>query len=142
MSDEELFRVAAGIAGQALDMQSQNALRAPLSKGAEVLAAAIDADRITLRGAFDAVDYFNGVAKRFVITAICEAVNEDEEGREAEKEGARRVRGHELAPTGWLPPELRCATYSGLGEAPKAIAAQPLYPDFDESEDEDLDEVA
>ena len=70
MSDEELFRVAAGIAGQALDMQSQNALRAPLSKGAEVLAAAIDADRITLRGAFDAVDYFNGVAKPFVITAI------------------------------------------------------------------------
>jgi ParB family chromosome partitioning protein len=72
MSDEELFRVAAGVAGQALDMQSQNVLRAPLSKGAEVLAAAIDADRMNaaLGEAFDAVDYFNGVAKLFVITAI------------------------------------------------------------------------
>jgi hypothetical protein len=33
-------------------------------------------------------------------------------------------------PTGWLPPELRCATYSGLGEIPLTI------------EDEALDEVA
>jgi hypothetical protein len=37
--------------------------------------------------------------------------------------------------TGWLPPELRCATYSGPGDIPIAITAPPIEPDLEELKD-------
>lgn len=150
MSDAELFAVAADIAGHAVDLQSQNALRSPLTNGGDVLTAAIDADRMTaaLQEAWDAVDYFNGVAKPLVIQAIREAVNDDE-ARKAEKLKKKELVEYavkNVQPTGWLPPELRCATYTGPGEVPKFETTPPPLdddPDFDEiDEDEDFDEVA
>lgn len=140
MSDEDLFRVAAGIAGRALDLQSQNALRAPLTKGADVLAAAIDGDRMTaaLRETWDAGDYFGGVSKAFVIDAIREALNDDE-ARKADKLKKAELVAFALAnvpKTGWLPPELRAPTYSGPGKTPAAvIAPPPLEPDDDDIEE-------
>jgi ParB family chromosome partitioning protein len=139
--DEELFRIAAGIAGRAVDLQHTS-----FQKGGGALAAAIDADRMNaaLREAFDAVDYFNGVAKPFVIQAIREAVNEDE-ARKAEKLKKKELvefAAANVPQTGWLPPELRCATYSGPGEVPKPSEAPPLDPDLDAIEDKELDEVA
>lgn len=146
MSDDDLFRFAAGIAGRALDMQTQNALRRPLTGGAELLVAAIDANRMTaaLRETWDAVDYFGGVAKPFVIQAIREAVNEDE-ARKADKLKKKELvefAVKNVQPTGWLPPELRCATYSGPGEVPKLqVEASPIDDDPELDED-DIDENA
>lgn len=144
MSDADLFKVAAGLAGEALDMQSQNALAMPLAKGGDVLAAAIDPDRMAaaLRETFDAADYFGGVAKPFVIQAIREAVNEDE-ARKAEKLKKKELvefAVKNVQPTGWLPPELRCATYSGPGAAPERAAtgsppADVADADFENAED-------
>lgn len=96
---------------------------------------------------FDAADYFGGVAKPFVIQAIREAVNEDEARKavKLKKKELVEFAVKNVPQTGWLPPELRCATYSGPGEVPQVIAAPPLdhHPDFDEvDEDEDLDAVA
>lgn len=68
-----------------------------------------------LRQTFDAQDYFSGAAKPIVITAIREALNEDE-ARKADKLKKAELVGYAVSnvvPTGWLPPELRPATYSG-----------------------------
>lgn len=144
MSDTDLFAVAAGLAGKAIDMQSQNALRKPLSAGADVLAAAIDADRMTtaLREHWDAIDYFTGVAKPMVIQAIREAVNDDE-ARKADKLKKKELvefAVKNVQPTGWLPPELRCATYTGPGEAPVLAVETPAAdadPELDPTEGDD-----
>lgn len=124
LSDTELFGVAAAIAGKAIDLQCHNAGNRPFDRGAEVLAAAIDADRmaVALQENFDAADYFGGVAKPFVITAIREAVNEDE-ARKADKLKKAELVAFavkNVAPTGWLPPELRAPTYSGPGSVKAA----------------------
>lgn len=98
-------------------------------KAGGVLDAAIDPDRMSaaLRASFDAADYFNGVAKPFVIQAIREAVNDDE-ARKAEKLKKKELvefAVKNVQPIGWLPSELRCATYSGPGELPDCSAAYP-----------------
>lgn len=148
MTDAELFAVAAGCAAEAVHIERPYVGKPPFDANAAPLAAAVDADRLTaaLHEHFDAIDYFNGVAKPFILDAIREAVNEDE-ARKAEKLkkkelvefAVKNVQG-----TGWLPPELRAPTYSGPGEIPKmAVAAPPLddeYDDGDGLEDEDLDE--
>jgi ParB family chromosome partitioning protein len=143
MSDAELFMVAAGCAGEAVHIERPYVGKMPFDANA----APIDADRMTaaLHETFDAI-YFNGVAKPFIITAIREAVNDDE-ARKAEKLKKKELvefAVKNVEPTGWLPPELRCPTYSGPGEVPKPAEAPPIKddPDFDEIEDEDLDEVA
>lgn len=90
MTDQELFAVAAGIAGNAVNME-----------------------RPYGGVPFNAADYFRRMPKRFVIEAIREAVNEDE-ARKAEK--MKKVELVAFAvenvdPTGWLPPELRTSSY-------------------------------
>lgn len=119
MTDEDLFRVAAGVAASAVDMQVQTAETKPFDRACGALAEALDAGAMTnaLRESFDAVDYFGGVSKGFVLAAIEEAINADE-ARKAEK-----LKNPELVefavknvpPTGWLPPELRPSTYTGPG---------------------------
>lgn len=149
MTDVELFRVAAGLAGRAIDMQSHNSARRPFDRAAATLAAAIDADRMTaaLRETFDAKDYFAGVAKPLVVQAIREAMNEDQ-ARKADKLKKAELVEFAVANvpgTGWLPPELRAATYSGAGAIPQPLAEPDPEsdPDFDEIDgDEDQDEAA
>ncbi|ESY89039.1 hypothetical protein X739_00650 [Mesorhizobium sp. LNHC220B00] len=148
MTDTELFRVAAGIAGQAVDLQCHNTGNLPFDRGADVLAAAIDAERMTaaLGHTFDAADYFGGVSKPIVITAIREALNDDE-ARKAEKLKKAELTAFALANvpgTGWLPPELRAPTYCGPGAIPtlqsdelRADRPPPgMRIDVDEDEDE------
>ncbi|HTV68088.1 MAG TPA: ParB/RepB/Spo0J family partition protein, partial [Rhizobiaceae bacterium] len=86
MSDAELFAAAALFAGLAIDIRSYNVDGKPFSRGGGTLAAAVDAERLDaeLRAEFKPDDYFAGVAKSFVTTAIAEAVNEDE-ARKADK---------------------------------------------------------
>ncbi|TPN73434.1 hypothetical protein FJ980_32225 [Mesorhizobium sp. B1-1-5] len=145
MSDPDLFKVAAGLASRALDMQCHNTGNLPFDRGAKELAAAIDASHMTaaLREAFDAADYFGGVSKPIVITAIREALNEDE-ARKAEKLKKAELTAFALAnvpKTGWLPPELRAPTYSGPGAIPALAEAPPTAPDDDDLVDEDEDEM-
>jgi ParB family chromosome partitioning protein len=148
MSDAELFAFAAGCAAEAVHIERPYAGKPPFDANATPLAAAIDADRLTaaLHETFDAIDYFNGVAKPFIIQAIREAVNEDE-ARKADKLKKKELVEYavkNVQGTGWLQPELRAPTYSGPGEIPKlAVSAPPLdddYDDDDEMEDENLDE--
>lgn len=149
MSDAELFVVAARIAGNAINLHVGDAAQKPFDGAPAALAAAIEPNRmgIALREHFDAADYFGGVAKPFMIQAIREAINEDE-ARKAEKMKKAELVAFALAnvpQTGWLPPELRCATYGGPGEIPRLEAAPPPLddPDFDEiDEDEDQNEAA
>lgn len=150
MTDTDLFVVAAGCAAEAVHIERPYVGKSPFDSNSSPLAAAIDADRLAaaLHEHFDAIDYFNGVAKPFIIDAIREAVNEDE-ARKAEKLkkkdlvefAVKNVQG-----TSWLPPELRAPTYSGPGDVPRLEVSPPPLDDdsdFDEiDEDEDLDEIA
>lgn len=145
MSDGELFRLAAGVAAQSLDMQRPNGGQVAFDKTSIAMVGAIDADRMTaaLREAFDAEDYFNSVAKTFVITAIREAINDDE-ARKADKLKKKELVEFALAnvpQTGWLPPELRAPTYSGPGEIPAPITAPPTEPDDEDLVDEEENEM-
>ncbi|TGS79736.1 hypothetical protein EN818_30990, partial [Mesorhizobium sp. M3A.F.Ca.ET.175.01.1.1] len=122
MSDQELFAAAAGCAAEAVHMERPYAGKPPFDTNSSPLAAAIDAGRLAkaLGEAFDAEDYFKSIAKPFVITAIREAINEDE-ARKADKLKKKELvefAVKNVPPTGWLPPELRAPTYSGPGEIP------------------------
>ncbi len=157
MTDAELFMVAAGIAGNAVDLHVASAAYRPFEGAPYSLAEAINGPAMStaLIEKFDIEDYFNGVAKSFIITAIREAVNDDE-ARKADKLkkkelvefAIKNVKG-----TGWLPPELRAPTYTGPGEIPlptiKSPPTLPAYenedgdsesdPDFDGEEDEEFE---
>lgn len=156
-TDAELFATAAAIAGKAVDLQVHHSGHRAFVGDGRILIAAIGGERLTtaLHAHWDAEDYFSGVAKPFVITAIREAVN-DEEARKAEKLlkkqlvefAVKNVKG-----TGWLPPELRAPTYTGPGEIPlptiKSPPTLPAYqtgeddsesdPDFEDVDEEDLE---
>ncbi|TPJ57032.1 ParB/RepB/Spo0J family partition protein [Mesorhizobium sp. B2-6-1] len=143
MTDEELFQVAADCAAEAVHMERGYVGKPPFDANAVPLAAAIDADHLTaaLAENFDAADYFGGASKPFVITAIREALNDDE-ARKAEKMKKAELTAFALAnvpKTGWLPPELRAPTYSGPGAIPVLEEAPPTEhdPDFDEIDEEE-----
>ncbi|MES0168221.1 ParB N-terminal domain-containing protein [Mesorhizobium sp. M0027] len=145
MSDQELFMVAAGCAGQAVHMERPYVGKPPFDANAAPLAAAIQPDLLTaaLQERFDAADYFGGASKPFVIQAIREAINEDE-ARKAEKMKKAELVAFALAnvpQTGWLPPELRAPTYSGPGKVPELAAPAEHDPDFDEIDEESEDEL-
>lgn len=120
MSDEDLMRVAAGIAGQAVDIQCYNAEFGPFRlHGADELAAAIEPDIMAdaLRQHFDPADYFGSVPKAISVEAIREAMG-DEHAQSAAKLKKAELFDFAVAnvpPTGWLPPELRTASYTGPG---------------------------
>ncbi|MCF6120876.1 ParB/RepB/Spo0J family partition protein [Mesorhizobium muleiense] len=144
MSDQELFVVAAGCAGEAVHMERHNG-KPPFDANAAPLAASIRPDLLTaaLQETFDAADYFGGASKPFVITAIREALNDDE-ARKAEKMKKAELTAFALAnvpQTGWLPPELRAPTYSGPGAIPVLTEAPPTEPDADDLVDEEEDEM-
>ncbi|TIN76757.1 ParB/RepB/Spo0J family partition protein [Mesorhizobium sp.] len=144
MSDAELFRVAAGIAGHSVDLHTPEARTQIFGGHRRSLVGAIDAERMTgaLLEKFDAADYFGGASKPFVITAIREALNDDE-ARRADKMKKAELTAFALAnvpQTGWLPPELRAPTYSGPGEIPDLAEAPPTEPDDDDLVDDEVEE--
>lgn len=121
MEVDDLMRIAAGIAGQAVDLQCHSNGYRPFDRGADVLTAAIEPSIMTtaLKQHFDPGDYFGSVAKSFIVTAIREAINEDE-ARKADKLKKAELFDYavkNVPPTGWLPPELRTASYAGPGAA-------------------------
>lgn len=123
----DLMNVAAGVAGQALDLQRHNAGAVPShTKGAKDLEARLDGARLgeTLRERWDAADYFKSAPKALLIRAVGEALGKAEADRIAglTKPEIAAVAIARVVPTGWLPPELRHHGYE-LGEeatAPKA----------------------
>lgn len=122
MDDASLFRVAAGIAGQSLDLQRMDASKPPLAdSGIDALLAAIDPPTLGVRlaEAFDADDYFKSVSKPLVLQAIREAgFSEDQAKTSTMKKGDLVAFAVANVPkSGWLPPELRTANYSGSGRA-------------------------
>lgn len=131
MTLEQLAEAAAQIVPSAITFETQNALT-PIAThpGAIAITTALDPERTAdaISAAFDAADYFASASKPFVMKAIEEAVNADE----ARKAG--KLKKSELVEfavanvkgTGWLPPEIRPATYSGPGAAaaPMAQAAE------------------
>ncbi|TIL34291.1 ParB/RepB/Spo0J family partition protein [Mesorhizobium sp.] len=145
MTDEELFQVAAGCAAEAVHMERPYIGKPPFDANAAPLAAAINPKYLTgaLLETFDAADYFGGASKPFVITAIREALNDDE-ARKADKMKKAELTAFALAnvpQTGWLPPELRAPTYSGPGEVPEVAAPDEHDPDFDEIDEQSEDEM-
>ncbi len=149
MTLPQLLEVAAGIAAGALDLTTHNPLAPPMRGGNGVLAAALDPDRLhaALTGQFDAQDYFSSVPKALAIRAIAEALNEDE-ARKAGKLGKADLvvfAVGNVPPTGWLPPELRAATYAGPGgapvESPAPVTPVPAGEDDDQpAEDDDAED--
>ncbi|WP_170136642.1 ParB/RepB/Spo0J family partition protein [Mesorhizobium loti] len=143
MTDQELFTVAAGCAAEAVHLERTSIGRPPFNSDGAPLASAINPVKLTgaLLEAFDAADYFGGASKPFVITAIREALNDDE-ARKAEKMKKAELTAFALAnvpQTGWLPPELRAPTYTGPGAIPVLSEAPPTEhdPDFDEIDEEE-----
>lgn len=141
MTDAELFMVAAGIAGNAINLHVPSAAYRPFEGAPYSLAEAISGPAMSaaLIQNFDIEDYFNGVAKSFIITAIREAVNDDEakkadklKKKELVEFAIKNVKG-----TGWLPPELRAPTYTGPGEIPlPTIKSPPTVPAYDRGDDD------
>lgn len=118
---EELVRIAAGIASEAVHLERAQVGRLPFDDDAAPLAAAIEPTLINeaLLAHFDAQDYFTSASKPFVLKAIEEATNADE-ARKAEKLKKAELVAlamDNVPRTGWLPPELRPATYTGPGGA-------------------------
>jgi ParB family transcriptional regulator, chromosome partitioning protein len=140
MTADELMLAAACAMSKSIDFRIQNA-GGNISPGHRALLEAIPGDALqgALLSHFDPADYFGGVAKPLVIQAIREAINDDE-ARKSEKLKKKELVEFAVAnvpKTGWLPPELRCATYSGPGAMPEPKAHVVDPPDFDEDlEDE------
>lgn len=124
-TDEELFAIAAGIAGQALDLQVQEAARTAFGNVGGELAAAIDAEALggALARTFDAADYFGAVSKPLILAAIAEAVGDEESEKQAKAKKPDLVEyaTKNVPGTGWLPKELRTANYSGPGTDQKQL---------------------
>lgn len=121
MTDEELFKAAAGIAGAALSVETPYTGAMPFTSGAGALAEAIRPDKLqaALLDAFDAEDYFGSAPKPIALAAIREALGEEEASIAGKLKKAELVEfaTERLQPTGWLPPELRTRDYVGHGVA-------------------------
>lgn len=121
MTDEELFTVAAGIAGEAVSIETPFSGKLPFTSGAGALAEAIRPDKLqsALLDAFDAEDYFGSAPKPIALAAIREALGEEEAAIAGKLKKAALVEfaTERLQPTGWLPPELRTRDYVGQDAA-------------------------
>lgn len=114
LPENDLIAIAAGIASEALDLTSY----ATASRGLpanRALADALDGNNVyvALRQRFDFDDYFKSVPKATLLKAITEAINADEARKAATLKKAELVEFAltNVPPTGWLPPQLRSASY-------------------------------
>jgi ParB family chromosome partitioning protein len=128
MTLEQLAEAAAEIASQAITFEAHQAGN-PIAThpGAIAITSALDPARTAeaMSSAFDATDYFGSASKPIVLKAIEEALNPDEARKAGKLKKAELVQfavGNVVG-KGWLPPEIRPATYSGPG-APSAPMAQ------------------
>jgi ParB family transcriptional regulator, chromosome partitioning protein len=117
---ERLVDMLGAALAPALNLQSFNAFIAPLDiQSNNALANALLPGPMNeaLRKQFDADDYFKSVARPLTLKAIEEALNADESRKAAKLKKAELVTFAlaNVAPTGWLPPELRTAHYDGPG---------------------------
>lgn len=78
---------------------------------------------------FDAKVYFKGASKPHILSVILEVLGEDERRRNAEKSqhDLAKFAVDSIAALGWLPPELRTASY--VPPKPKAAAEAEKRPD-------------
>lgn len=128
LPDGDLVGLAAKAVARAVTLVTHSNGHVPVKdKGNAVLLNALDPTTIqpALLKHFDAKDYFERASKPFVITAISEAVNADEARKADKLKKADLVKmALDCVPkTGWLPPELRTASYAGP-TAPKASKAE------------------
>lgn len=130
MSDEDLFKAAAAACVPAINLTTQVSGAPPLKrKDVAALVDALEPKSIqdALLKHFDPADYFERASRPFVIKAISEAVNADEARKADKLKKAELVKFavENVGKTGWLPPELRTASYAGPGAAkPKATKAE------------------
>jgi ParB family chromosome partitioning protein len=120
LSTDELLAAVAAEACFTLDLSSHNSLAPPLGKASNsLLVESLDQEVLqdALRARFDAEDYFKTVPRSFTVAAIAEAINADE-ARKADKLKKGELVAFAVAnvpKTGWLPVELRTASYAGPG---------------------------
>jgi ParB family chromosome partitioning protein len=133
MSLDDLLKAVAPAMSGAVTLQSFNKNSPPLNIPPYVgLIELLDPPAFTaaMKAQFDAADYFASVAKPLIITAITEAVNADE-ARKADKlkkGDLVKFAIENVAKTGWLPPELRTAHYSGPGAKKPAAKTAAKAP--------------
>lgn len=121
----DLLEVTARVVARTIDLQTHNQDNPPSADPATAaLAAAMKPGEMdfALREAFDPEDYFAGIAKPLVLRAIGEALNPDEARKVATKPKGEIVAFAvaNVPVTGWLPPEIRPASYRGPGAAAPA----------------------
>jgi ParB family chromosome partitioning protein len=132
LKPEERISLLVQIAANALDFQNASLdVSARDDNGPGTICNAIDAKALNaaLRGAFDAKDYFAGVAKALCIKAIEEACGPDLARQQSKNpKGDIAAFAIENVPkTGWLPPQLRAKGYDGPPKA-KVLAVVPKAP--------------
>lgn len=131
LSAAERVTMLAQVAAMALDFQNSSLdVKDRDDSGPAAICNAIDpkAMNAALRGAFDAKDYFNGVAKPLCLTAIGEAMGPDLARQQSKNtKGEIAAFAIENVPkTGWLPPQLRAKGYDGPPKAkPLAVPKAP-----------------
>ena len=130
LSAAERVTMLAHVAAMALDFQNSSLdVKDRDDSGPAAICNAIDpkAMNAALRGAFDAKDYFNGVAKPLCLAAIGEAMGPDMARQQSKNpKGEIAAFAIENVPkTGWLPPQLRVKGYDGPPKAKPLAAAKP-----------------
>ena len=131
----ERIALLAQLAADALDFAAADLLdRKHGNDAAIAVCDAMDPATInaSLRGAFDAKDYFGGVNKAILIKAIEEAMGPDHARAQAKRSRSEIAAFalENVPPTGWLPPQLRVKGYDGPPvKAAKLRAVKPTGGD-------------
>ena len=127
MKMQDRLAMLAPIAAASLDFQGRSLSDARGDRYDTVQAVCNQLDpkslNAALRGAFDAKDYFDGVAKGLALQAIEEALGPDiarQQGKNKRPEIAAFAYAN-VPPTGWLPVQLRAKGYDG----PPVVKASP-----------------
>jgi ParB family chromosome partitioning protein len=128
-----LAGILAGIVGRQINFRQTYHTPSPVSDQMKAIRDAISPVVMdaALQKAFDADRYFKGAPKEFVLRAIRESVNPEQAKKlsAGTKAAAWKFALDNVPKTGWLPPELRTAHYSGPGAAKpkptKAVVKKP-----------------
>jgi ParB family chromosome partitioning protein len=131
--DAAMMESLAQVAAKAIDMRVRHISVVPLKNSANVaLIGAMDPTIFAkvMCESFDAKDYFESVSKAVALKAIAEAVNPDEARKLDGKPKAEIAKFaiSNVPKSGWLPPELRTAHYTGPGAKTLADKAKSNIP--------------
>lgn len=130
MKVQDRLALLAPVAAAALDFRGKS-LADPHGKTVQAVCNEIEPKSLNaaLRGAFDAKDYFDGVAKALALQAIEEALGPDiarQQGKNKRPEIAAFAFAN-VPPTGWLPIQLRAKGYDG----PPVVKPAPVPIDVE-----------